>query len=289
MIVGGLVAAVAVIAMVIVDPTCLNNEDCGVLSETYWSLFGRGIVLLAIAAVISGAGFFWSRRRRSVSTPATGSIQPAARRATSLRGHWYRRRSGIALIAISVLVVAGVAVGLALSADGGDESGLTSAEAQDPSEMEEPDPEEAAAAEEERLAAEAEAEKQTEAEEKAKRDPKTYNAISHRKWAQVAKDPDSYVGKKYVLYGWVTQFDSATGNDSFLVSTDAVQRASYEYDINTIATTDEPERFRKVVEDDLVKMYVEVGGSISYDTQIGGNTTVPSVLVNIIKVTGSAS
>jgi hypothetical protein len=39
----------------------------------------------------------------------------------------------------------------------------------------------------------------------------------------------------------------------------------------------------------LVKMYVEVGGSISYDTQIGGNTTVPSVLVNIIKVTGSAS
>ena len=34
-------------------------------------------------------------------------------------------------------------------------------------------------------------------------------------------------------------------------------------------------------------MYVEVAGSYTYDTQIGGSTTVPSMWVNIIKFTGS--
>lgn len=37
----------------------------------------------------------------------------------------------------------------------------------------------------------------------------------------------------------------------------------------------------------MVTLYVEVVGSISYDTQIGGNTTVPKFFANIVDVTGS--
>ena len=37
-----------------------------------------------------------------------------------------------------------------------------------------------------------------------------------------------------------------------------------------------------VVKGDLVTMHVEVIGAYSYDTQIGGNTTVPQFQVNII-------
>jgi len=40
------------------------------------------------------------------------------------------------------------------------------------------------------------------------------------------------------------------------------------------------------VEGDIVRMYVEVVGSLSYDTQIGGDTTVAEFKVNIIKRIG---
>jgi hypothetical protein len=36
-------------------------------------------------------------------------------------------------------------------------------------------------------------------------------------------------------------------------------------------------------------MYVEVIGSSTYDTQIGGRTTVPHLQVNVITVTGPAT
>jgi len=35
-------------------------------------------------------------------------------------------------------------------------------------------------------------------------------------------------------------------------------------------------------------MYVTVSGALSYDTQIGGSTTVPEFEVNIIKVIGQS-
>jgi hypothetical protein len=42
------------------------------------------------------------------------------------------------------------------------------------------------------------------------------------------------------------------------------------------------------VQDDLFKAEVVVAGSLSYDTQIGGSTTVPLLLVTKITVTGTA-
>ena len=127
------------------------------------------------------------------------------------------------------------------------------------------------------------------AAEAAKRSPKAYKAIGSRAYAKLVKNPDAHIGEKYVVYGVVTQFDSATGQDTFRADTAAARQSDwYDYDVNTLIQTDNAKLFSDVVEDDLVTLYVEVAGSFSYDTQIGGSTTVPLLKANIVKVTGSA-
>jgi hypothetical protein len=43
--------------------------------------------------------------------------------------------------------------------------------------------------------------------------------VSKRQWAKIVEKPTSYKGDKYIIYGQVTQFDSATGDDNFLADT----------------------------------------------------------------------
>ncbi|WP_169649734.1 DUF2510 domain-containing protein [Rhodococcus sp. HNM0569] len=136
-------------------------------------------------------------------------------------------------------------------------------------------------------AAEAEAKRQ--AEEAAKRDPATYEQLTERDFALIAKNPNAAVGRKVVVYGRVTQFDAATGLGQFLARTSPfVPDSVYDYDQNTLIVGDSASLIQDVVEGDLVTMHAEVLGSFSYDTQAGGNTTVPKLQVNLIEVTGSA-
>ena len=121
-------------------------------------------------------------------------------------------------------------------------------------------------------------------------DPATYEVISAREYAVLVKNPDAAKGRKLVVYGYVTQFDAATGSGGFRANTAAAPQSSwYDYDVNSIvaAPTGQTNMLANVVEGDLVTMYVEVVGAYSYDTQIGGNTTAPQFKVNIITVTGT--
>ena len=121
--------------------------------------------------------------------------------------------------------------------------------------------------------------------------PKDYAAISARDFKLLAKDPDAYAGKAYTIYGYVSQFDSATGTEGFRANTGATKvKASswYEFDQNSVLTGDE-DVLAEIVEDDLFQAKVVVTGSYSYDTQIGGSTTVPSFAVQEITVYGSKS
>jgi hypothetical protein len=121
-------------------------------------------------------------------------------------------------------------------------------------------------------------------------DPSTYEEITPREFALIAKDPDAHRMRKLVLYGVVTQFDSATGTVGFRANADAVPHPrAYEFDQNTVLSASDPAILADVVEDDFVTMWVSGAESITYDTQIGGRTTVPKFNVNIIKITGSAS
>lgn len=115
-------------------------------------------------------------------------------------------------------------------------------------------------------------------------DLSTFTEIDDRSWALIAKDPDSHAGTNVILYGSIMQFDSATGRCSMLIDTAATQKeSSWDYEQSVMAYAGDASTvcpvFDPLVEDDHVKVWATVRQSFSYDTQIGGNTTVPMVEV----------
>ncbi|MFD5703495.1 hypothetical protein [Streptomyces lasiicapitis] len=116
-----------------------------------------------------------------------------------------------------------------------------------------------------------------------------YENLTAREWALIAKDPDAHTGERYVVYGVVTQSDSATGTEILRANVDGIRHVdAYEYPTNTVLTGD-ASAFAKIVEDDSFTAKVEVSGSLTYETQIGGETTAPELQVDSITVTVPAS
>ena len=124
----------------------------------------------------------------------------------------------------------------------------------------------------------------------AKPKPIVYEKLTARQWAKIAKSPDQYAGKTYTVHGVVTQFDSATGDDQFRADVDGVKHLPeygyVDYPTNTLMSNISGD-MSDLVQDDLFTAKVVVVGSYSYDTQIGGETTVPQLSVISITVTGS--
>lgn len=115
-------------------------------------------------------------------------------------------------------------------------------------------------------------------------DQASFVSMDERGWALIAKDPDANAGTNVILFGTITQFDSATGNCAMLIKTSAVQKEmSYEYDQSVMGVSGDWDTqcptFDPLVEGDHVQLWATVNKSFSYDTQIGGNTTVPMVEV----------
>ena len=107
---------------------------------------------------------------------------------------------------------------------------------------------------------------------------------TERQWKKIAKNPDAHSGEGYIVYGAVTQFDSATGDSIFRANVGSKNESeNFYYDTNTILTGGGVD-LSDLVEDDEFRAEVVVTGSFSYDTQIGGETTVPQLEVRSIKV-----
>lgn len=141
--------------------------------------------------------------------------------------------------------------------------------------------EQAAAAASSRAAAAAAAEAE-------RTNPASYEQVSTRDFALIVRDPSAARGRKLVLYGYVSQFDSATGTNQFRASVDSQPLGSwYEYDHNVVIKASDRALVANVVEDDLITLWVEVDEPLTYDTTLGGSTTVPSFRLNMIEVTGA--
>jgi hypothetical protein len=146
-----------------------------------------------------------------------------------------------------------------------------------------------AAQQAEKVAAKAKAEAKKKRAAKAvknKREKRIANApvVSERDLALVFKDPDSHTGELFQVWGQVTQFDAATGADAFLASAAHRNTMSYGFfDGENALFQGSEEDLGDLVEDDVFTATVEVTGSLSYDTQIGGSTTVPQFKVLKIK------
>lgn len=115
----------------------------------------------------------------------------------------------------------------------------------------------------------------------------TYATLSNRAWAKLVKSPDTYTGKGYVIWACIFQFDAATGTEGFLAQA-ANKKLSYWFsDGENASFTGTAAKLADFVEDDVVYMKVVSEGSYSYDTQAGGNTTVPQFRVVSISRKGS--
>lgn len=152
--------------------------------------------------------------------------------------------------------------------------------------------EQAQAAKEEaaaKAAAEATKKKEQEAAKAAKARIDDAEPLSTRNLAQLVKNPDGAEGDVVVIYGEITQFDAATGTCSFRANIAHKNMAnSWDYEHNSIfeggdGLSDCPKLDNFVAEDE-VKIVATSLGSYSYDTQIGGSTTVPKFHVEKISL-----
>ncbi|MFJ4106235.1 DUF4190 domain-containing protein [Oerskovia enterophila] len=117
-------------------------------------------------------------------------------------------------------------------------------------------------------------------------DLSAFTAVDAAAWAQIAKDPEGYVGDKIVLYAEVTQFDAATGSDSFRASTGAEQpSAPFELDVNTLLSGDSSV-LTDVTVGDVLKVHAIVEGATTYDTVMGGGMTAPVLKVAAVEDVG---
>ena len=112
--------------------------------------------------------------------------------------------------------------------------------------------------------------------------PNSYATLTKRAWQKLVKAPDSYTGKGYKVWACITQFDAATGPDTFRGDASYHKLSSWFSGDNAFFTGDATQ-LADYVQGDIVAMSVVGLGSFSYDTQVGGNTTVPAFLVAKIK------
>jgi hypothetical protein len=117
--------------------------------------------------------------------------------------------------------------------------------------------------------------------------PLSYAALNARDWALVMKDPGAYIDKALAVWGCIYQFDAATGTGAFLAKASNI-KLTYWYSEGTSAKFyGDKALLAPFVKNDVVVMDVVVLGSYSFDTQSGGNTTVPSFRVQTITNKGS--
>jgi hypothetical protein len=111
--------------------------------------------------------------------------------------------------------------------------------------------------------------------------------LSERDLALLVKSPDSYSGKTMVVYAKITQFDAATGKCIFRADVaHKKMENSWDYDENSVfrggdGSSNCPS-LDGFVSDDEVRITATSLGSVSYETQIRGNTTVPAFKVETI-------
>lgn len=114
----------------------------------------------------------------------------------------------------------------------------------------------------------------------------TYAKISDRSWALIAKNPDRNAGKAIIVYGIVRQADSLTGPTNIRADISGTKKAdSYGYSTNTILSGTEAQ-LGDIVQGDVFQAKVIVTGTYSYETQMGGKTTVPTLDITSIKIIG---
>lgn len=141
------------------------------------------------------------------------------------------------------------------------------------------------AAEEKRLAAEkakadAEAKAKAEAEAKAKAEAERKEKIGYNTgitYDQLARTPDDYVAEKVKFKGKVIQVMEGDGETQIRLA------VNDDYDTILYGAYDSSILTSRVLEDDYITIYGLSGGLLSYQSAMGGQISIPSVLIQKIE------
>ena len=101
---GIVLSGVAIVLLIMVNPDCLNSEECGQLSQNYWELFGIKSSALVAGLLLIGAGLFLRHRAGRSSEFASRIAESSNSKgtATILR----RKKIWIPLVAATCLALA---------------------------------------------------------------------------------------------------------------------------------------------------------------------------------------
>ncbi|MFB2573522.1 hypothetical protein [Micrococcus sp. IITD107] len=128
----------------------------------------------------------------------------------------------------------------------------------------------------------------TEEPEPVEADPSDYEKLTARDLALITKDPDAHMGRQVQVYAHITQFDAATGDCIFRGNASQANMAdTWDYEHNSMFMAETGigcEALSDFVGDDQVHVLATVLMSMSYDTQIGGSTTVPVYQIDGIEL-----
>lgn len=103
-----------------------------------------------------------------------------------------------------------------------------------------------------------------------------YQVLTKREWQTILRAPDDHSFETVTVFGCISQFDSATGSDTFRAQASYKrQNYWYLYGDNALFSTSDESQVSDFFEGDVFRAQVIVLGSYTYDTTIGGSETVP--------------
>lgn len=108
-----------------------------------------------------------------------------------------------------------------------------------------------------------------------------FKSITERDWQFILKNPNDYFNQYFIVYGKITQFDTATGNDSFRANVSGIDQYSKGYWLggdNTLLVGNAA-LLKPFVNNDIFVAKVSVLGTFSYTSVFNGNLTVPKLKV----------
>lgn len=99
---------------------------------------------------------------------------------------------------------------------------------------------------------------------------------------ELARNPDSYVGKKLKIKGEVIQVSEGSVTTSLRIN---MTQGSYGYWTDTIyATVVIPDGNDRILEDDIITIYGECAGSYTYTATSGASITLPKINVKLFEI-----
>lgn len=131
-------------------------------------------------------------------------------------------------------------------------------------------------------------EKKAAAEQK-KEDKKNFiNACKTYSYKDIFRNAEKYEGKQAKFTGEVIQVMDVDGGSIMRVN---VTKDEYGYYDDTIYVewadddkNNDPAAEKRFIEDDIITIYGELGGTETYESTMGGNVTIPKLYAKYIKL-----